>query len=251
MAQTFPNLASFEGRIISIDPGRTYTATAWDGNRTTQVSNKEIRRNGKVRQFQEWHNRLREREPLYNESLARLPTLIVGTLDELKANIKTTLVESVFLFRFCAEKPFRKWRFKRNRFLNKAYSQAARKILRKHDQPGWHRRALVGYGDWSNPAGPIRGTPRSGVKRLKRALRAHGATVVMVDEYKTSRTCSECNHTVEKVFYQGVQCHQVVRCQHQDCRIYWQRDFNAARNIHACFLAKLIGRERPIAMRRG
>jgi hypothetical protein len=246
------DLGEFEA-VIGIDPGRTYTATAWDGTHTTQVSNKEIRHNGKVRAFQLWEQRLRVREPGYGAALALLPTLKVLTLDQLKTNTATTLANSEFLFNFCAEKPFRKWRFTRQRFLNKAYYQAASKILRDRNQPGRRlRRALVGYGDYSNADGAIRGTPKSGVKRLKRALRSYGATVVMVDEYKTSKTCSSCHHTVEKVFYQGVECHQVVRCQNTDspCRIYWQRDFNAARNIHNCFLSKLQGQQRPLAMRR-
>jgi transposase len=250
-----PALGAFQ-RIIGIDPGRTYTATSYDGERTTQVSNKEIRHKGKVDQFQVWERRLRKREPEYGANLAALPTLKVTDFQELKQNIATTLARSVFLLRFCADKPFRKWRFKRQVFLNKAYCAAARKIL---DDPNVsigrrrrrRRRTLVGYGDWSNQDGTLRGTPKSGVKRLKRALRSYGATVVMVDEFKTSKTCSACHRTVEKASYKGVECHQVVRCQNPACRTYWQRDFNAARNILTCFQHKVSNQPRPAAMIRG
>ena len=259
-------------RIIGIDPGRTYTATAYDGERTTQVSNKEIRRRGKVDQFQVWERRLRKREPEYGANLAALPTLKVNDFELLKQNITTTLARSVFLFRFCADKPFRKWRFKRQLYLNKAYYTAVRKILDEPEPNVRHRRGqrrptraqrrriwaqrrctLVGYGDYSNQDGTIRGTPKSGVKRLKRALRSYGVTVVMVDEFRTSKTCSACHCTVENVSYRGVRCHEVVRCQNtvQPCRIYWQRDFNAARNIRSCFMNKLNNEPRPLAMTRG
>ena len=57
-----PALGAFQ-RIIGIDPGRTYTATSYDGERTTQVSNKEIRHKGKVDQFQVWERRCASANP--------------------------------------------------------------------------------------------------------------------------------------------------------------------------------------------
>lgn len=248
-----PDLRQFE-RLIGIDPGRTYTATSFDGERTTQVSNKEIRRNGKVDEFQAWERRLRKRKPEYAAKLAGLPTLKVTDFEELKQNIAMTLESSVFLLRFCAEQPFRKWRFKRMLNMNKAYHKAARKIMDVPIDPGQPRRkprTLIGYGDWSNQDGVLRGTPKSGVKRLKRALRANGATVVMVDEFKTSKTCSRCFRTVENVSYNGVKCHQVVRCTNQACRAFWQRDFNAAMNIRECFVRLVTNQPRPAEMTRG
>jgi len=54
----------------------------------------------------------------------------------------------------------------------------------------------VASGDWSNQAG-IKGHPSAPVKGFARALQKR-ATGVPMDEYKISKLCSLCHHTLEK-----------------------------------------------------
>ncbi|RLN68267.1 hypothetical protein BBJ29_000850 [Phytophthora kernoviae] len=107
----------------------------------------------------------------------------------------------------------------------------------------------VAYGDWSRRKG-IKGHAPRPVKGLKEVLRKR-ATVVSMDEFRTSKLCSQCHQTLSKVRYsmdtklpkrkkrKGVilvrnraevefeekKCHAVLRCDHDDCGArYWDRD---------------------------
>jgi transposase len=59
------------------------------------------------------------------------------------------------------------------------------------------------------------------------------AIVVLVNEYKTSKGCSEC----ELELLQKRNCFRVKRCLNSGCsRSFWNRDVNAAINILKLFL---------------
>ena len=59
------------------------------------------------------------------------------------------------------------------------------------------------------------------------------AIVVLVNEYKTSKGCSECGLEL----LQKRNCFRVKRCLNSDCsRSFWNRDVNAAINILKLFL---------------
>ncbi|KAF1790420.1 hypothetical protein GQ600_18348 [Phytophthora cactorum] len=121
----------------------------------------------------------------------------------------------------------------------------------------------------------------SPVKGLKEALRKR-AMVVSMDEFRTSKLCSQCYQSLSSVQYptpvfpKGVQkpkrrkmkgkvlprdwsraeikskhCHVVLRCENEDCEArYWDRDVNAAFNMLELLKSEVQGRGRMEPFRR-
>ncbi|KAF1319055.1 hypothetical protein FI667_g13413, partial [Globisporangium splendens] len=139
---------------------------------------------------------------------------------------------------------------------------------------------LIGYGDWSR-RDSISGHASSPVKGFRKALKKR-ATVVPVDEYRTSKLCSKCRTALEQARFQvkpkdieivlnEAKDNEVVvketkdkkkvvlkktknalRCTSSKCKAnFWNRDVNAARNILALLICKLLGLGRLEAFRRG
>jgi transposase len=125
------------------------------------------------------------------------------------------------------------------------------------------KKTLIGFGDWSQQDGVSHKKPKAPVKKFRKELRHH-ATVVRIDEYRTSKTCSGCEHE-ENVFhvkhwqtkwdwkieakrYGLFPSHEVVRC--KNCAKCWQRDVNASRNMYRLLNCLIEGEERPLAMNR-
>lgn len=119
---------------------------------------------------------------------------------------------------------------------------------------------LIGFGNWSakNSAGIIKKHPCSPAKKLLHALRPH-CTVVMVDEYRTSKLCSQCaarmlNMKTRVDGPDGVRSsksvHAVLFCSNRSCAVRVNRDCNASRNIMALLLAMVQGK-RPRRFCRG
>ena len=120
---------------------------------------------------------------------------------------------------------------------------------------------VIGYGDWSKGDG-IKGQPCGPYVKLKNELRKY-ATIVDVDEYRTSKTCSQChNHTLKnmrslrldkKTWKESVvKVHGVLHCSNSDCKgKTWDRDVNASRNILLLTMLQLRKWRRPECMNRG
>jgi hypothetical protein len=108
--------------------------------------------------------------------------------------------------------------------------------------------AVLAYGDWSSGyAMPgLAPTPTTGLRR-RLAQKLH---VVLVSEYRTSKTCSRCHGPAEAdpTRTRLVKCRDDVvrsfpvrgirRCNSDECggRLRWDRDHNAAINIRANLL---------------
>ena len=91
-----------------------------------------------------------------------------------------------------------------------------------------------------------------------RAFRKKGFDVFLIDEYRSSKKCAQCQATEDKV---GINkpflpiinprpgkknqklCHGVVKC--QTCATIWDRDENASRNLWRVAHNALCGKERP------
>jgi transposase len=131
-------------------------------------------------------------------------------------------------------------------------------------------RILVGFGDWSQQDGFIKGKEKAPVKKIRRMMRQRGIKVIAIDEFRTSKTCSACHHDgdVENVYYKRcsscrdssmceceevgeVRCYEVVRCKNSEsCGVVWQRDVNASRNMRALLMSKVGGTDRPDPLNR-
>ncbi|POM70031.1 Hypothetical protein PHPALM_13611 [Phytophthora palmivora] len=99
-----------------------------------------------------------------------------------------------------------------------------------------------------------------------------------MDEFRTSKLCSQCHQTLSPVQYpvntmlprrkkrKGVvlvrnraevqfelkECYGVLRCDHVNCNArYWDRDVNAAINMVELLKSEVLGRGRMEAFRRG
>jgi hypothetical protein len=102
------------------------------------------------------------------------------------------------------------------------------------------KKTVVGFGDWSNQDSPVLKKPKGPVKAFKECLKRH-ATVIDIDEYKTSKTCSCCHEKVEKT-----KVYTVLRCGNTLCkRNLVNRDLNAALNILCLVVNQIEGRPRP------
>jgi hypothetical protein len=252
--------------FIGIDPGQTYPMTAFHGvvdekgrSEITKVSTREWRSMAKITAKSKWELRLREREPKYQEAISKVPSMKTSVLERFKENVTEILKVSGSLLDFRREKPFRKWEFTTKVEGMKATAVLCKKITKGQCD---REKVLIGLGDWSQQDGVLKGKPKTPVKKWRRELRNY-ATVVRIDEYRTSKTCSCChqegdvrmrNLKLEKIKKDGTKklekCHEVVRCNNESCKKTWQRDVNASRNIRTLLMAKVRGEERPRAFAR-
>jgi uncharacterized protein (DUF1499 family) len=131
--------------------------------------------------------------------------------------------------------------------------------LTKRIVPVPSSQVCITYGDWSNQA-RIKGHPSAPVKGFARALQKR-ATVVPMDEYKTSKLCSLCHDTLAKARllttnddgeFELRKNRNVLRCANSACRAnFWNRDVSTARNILELLAARLVGLGRIAAFARG
>jgi len=97
-------------------------------------------------------------------------------------------------------------------------------------------------------------------KGFRNYLEKRSKVVIMdVDEYKSTKMCSVCESETSGSIKVGkeiemndgskevkkVQVYGLRRCMNNECRITWDRELNADRNIMKIFLSSLQGIERP------
>jgi hypothetical protein len=119
--------------------------------------------------------------------------------------------------------------------------------------------AVIGVGDWSHKSRTQlkNGAPTLGIGLL-RLLRRRFEHVYLIDEYKTSVSCSACHARCENSVYTKKvvshdkdgnprfrRVHKILRCTNENCRIYWQRDVNGSSNIHSIGKSILAGASIP------
>lgn len=135
--------------------------------------------------------------------------------------------------------------------------------LAKRLVPRPSAQVCIAFGDWSCQDG-LRGNRRAPVKALKKALERR-ATVLPMDEFRTSKLCSDCNEILDKAVLltkvKDRDTHEikvvlkknrnVFHCANSRCRAnFWNRDVNAARNILDLLRCKLLGLGRLAAFER-
>jgi transposase len=92
------------------------------------------------------------------------------------------------------------------------------------------KKVVVAYGD-GDIGGNMRGLPPIMSSTLAKKMR-QSASVVFVNEFRTSMNCSCCHEAMRKTNKFRVKC-----CETNSCtRTYWNRDINAAINILHLFL---------------
>ena len=86
------------------------------------------------------------------------------------------------------------------------------------------------------------GIPPTPVKLVREYLAKHGR-VVLVGEWGTSKTCSQCDSEMQL----NVTAKTTFHCTNV-CKVSWHRDVNAARNIARLFRLHMAGLPRPASM---
>jgi transposase len=184
-----------------------------------------------------------------------MPSMKTASFQKFNDRLNSSFRHAGFLFNFfhaeAMGKKKKNWRFKCARFNKKAMAKAAKKLV--GERP---RETLIGFGDWSQRDGFVKGKKKAPIKKLRRAIRDRGATVVLIDEFRTSKCCSACKTSfVMNMKYRNgegrlVKSHEAVRCKNNECRYSWHRDANAARNIREVLLALVRGEPRPAYLAR-
>jgi len=257
-----PNLAWCD-RTVAIDPGRRDIVTAvWDERdvngkmKSVHESTAEYRKHAKITEASKYNADLIAREPEFKEVLQELPSMKTSDTQALLEGIRYRLEYRDRLMTFYNQKQYRAKRFKTFIYTQKALHGVCKRLKGDSKTP------CFALGDWSNQSpGFFKGSPTAPLKKFRKVLKRYGP-VVLVDEFKTSQICSKCHHgeKMDNVEYKGVdkrdgvvkqlKCFEVVRCKNESCSTFWQRDVNAARNIHCIFQARLQGMERPIVFQR-
>jgi hypothetical protein len=124
--------------------------------------------------------------------------------------------------------------------------------------------AVIGVGDWSHKSRVHlkNGAATIGVGLL-RLLRSRFEHVYLIDEYKTSVSCSACHGLCSNSVYTKKvvsrdkagsprfrRVHKILRCTNENCGIYWQRDVNGSSNIHTIGRCVLTGSPVPACFSR-
>jgi transposase len=119
-------------------------------------------------------------------------------------------------------------------------------------------KVVVGFGDW-NEKGHRKGhEPLKGIG-FHKMIRNAGYEVFLVNEHRTSKTCSNCSNCENG----GFECEYFRKCNNprpwkreevidrhglvicKACRTPWNRDVNASINIHNIMKSTIAGKGRP------
>ncbi|RLN55070.1 hypothetical protein BBP00_00008660 [Phytophthora kernoviae] len=96
-----------------------------------------------------------------------------------------------FLLAFSAEQAFLRWRFTQDHAKMKALDTLEERLV-----PKASKQVCIAYGDWNRRTG-IKGHASGPVKGFVEALKRR-ATVIPMDEYRTSITCSCCHQRLKQ-----------------------------------------------------
>ena len=244
--------------FIGIDPGVRMLITSYDTNdKVIQVSTKEYRHKSKMiyacKKRVGWYKRWE-----HYEEWKLIPTIKTSKTSVMKEYFKYVFPLMRTFTEFHTEKGFRNLNF-----TSYCRSKATLAKICERISGGKEVKTLVGFGDYSQQHGLIKSHPTTPILRLKKELRRY-CTVIGIDEYNTSKTCSSCNNEI--VLYrnriqrkkQGVlepiarmsNIHSVIRCKTNECKLCcMDRDINASKNILGLLLNQYRGEERPVCFR--
>uniref|UniRef100_K3X0X3 Cas12f1-like TNB domain-containing protein n=1 Tax=Globisporangium ultimum (strain ATCC 200006 / CBS 805.95 / DAOM BR144) TaxID=431595 RepID=K3X0X3_GLOUD len=164
--------------------------------------------------------------------LKQLPTLQISSFEDYLNQLQVAWKHLGLLGDFSTKHTFRKWRFYQTRFRQKALHGISRQLVPTPDP-----KVCVAIGNWRSQT-CLRGHAHGPVKCLTRELEKR-ATVLVVDEYRTSKRWSRCLHELCNKTYPVVgedssvsrkRSYAVLCCSNLDCGTTWDRDMNGAIN---------------------
>ncbi|KAG7395116.1 hypothetical protein PHYBOEH_004229 [Phytophthora boehmeriae] len=159
--------------------------------RITEISTREYRHLARMNDFRRYNERLKQREPWYAGVVHGMPSFKTANYNSYVKRLEFFWTHLRFLLAFSAEQAFLKWRFTQDRAKMKAIDVLAAQLVPKPS-----KQVCIAFGDWSRRDG-IKGHATGPVKGFIEALKKR-ATVVPMDEYQTSITCSCCHQRLKQ-----------------------------------------------------
>ena len=259
-----PIMPSAGQRLVAIDPGRRdlIAAVTPEGEKF-KMSLKSFRHNAGTKRVASYSQRLLERHlcsdgiPLLRK-LEGLPCR--RNLDDWPAYTSAITPLLVDIAAAYKARGLRRWRFRAYQLRDRTLDQLCSKIIGKSPQT-----VLVAFGNANSCSTGFGYAPAPQGRLRRRLSRIHGARVCLIDEFRTSRCCSNegCHRDLRHAYAsalcadglrRSIELHAVLCC--DTClnpkghRLHWHRDFNAAQNIMTCYLAEAANEPRPDAFNR-
>jgi len=186
----------------------------------------------------------------YETELSKLNKKTLN-INEFKKYISKKIEVNNKLKQFYKKYIFRK--LKLNGYINRKKSE--QKLMRNFENIfGSSRDTIVCIGDYEQKQHMKYKEPTKG-KSIRSLFRKNNYQVYLVDEFRTSCRCCECEtgeckkETVRKnprPFKDGsILVHALLCCKNINCGVWWNRDINGAKNIYKIVENCIKGKERP------
>jgi len=149
---------------------------------------------------------------------------------------------------------FRKYKWKTYIHMQKSEAKLVNNIKKTY---GTEKEICLVYGNWSQSKQIANhySTPNIGTIKML----GHNFKVLLVDEYKTSKLCCNCNSENEKFMVRknprpyktdNITLNSLLRCKNVKCNKFYDRDVNGASNILNLALHHIKSNERKDKFRR-
>lgn len=255
-------------RIVGLDPGyhdvvtfRTYE-NGLESKRSESYSSARYYEKAKV-------NLSRHRTSKWNaetaELAASIPTAMTTCAVSMDNHVTAYLAALRPLTQHRLAKGYRNMRFLRYVHKRRAIEEICDMIA-----PPDASLTIVGFGDWKAGVSPISRRTSGPIEEIKLALQAReDVMLVLLDEYKTSVTCSCCDGPLvnmrakswdrkkKTTRVRASPIHRTLHCKSRTCGqsadhpgTTWNRDVNASRNLLELTLCVINGQDRPFALQR-
>lgn len=233
-------------QYVGIDPGiRSLFTSCNEEEEGLQYSTRKYRHDSKMiyasNKREAWYKNWD-----YYENWKNIPTFKSSSTVIMMKYLEYVLPNLNKYFKFHTDKNFRGLKFT-------TYCRSKAVLTKICQEITNNKKTLVGFGDYSQQHGLVKGHPTTPILKLKRELKRH-CDVVDIDEWGTSKTCHKCLGKVElyrnKKLYKGKarmsNYHGVIRCSSNECKLCcMDRDINASKNILLLLLYEKQGIERP------
>jgi len=245
---------------IGLDPGKRSLYTTFDDNNVhkSYTKNEYYEDLGLNRYNHQLKlNKNRQRMKMIDPVLAQNSFKVSSTVNYLKS-LSTVIGILDKIQREYTRRFYRKSKFTKYGKKHKAYRKIFNRLLK--DKNGKEGKILIGYGSGlCNGKGiggacmPVKTFYEYLCRQDKKKCRT-----VKANESLSTKMCNECGHATvdvkqhkEITIKEGVKkmmkvkIYALRRCSNNECRITWDRDINASRNIHNILKTEHRGQARP------
>ena len=251
-------------KIVAVDMGKSDLIYCVDGTEKDadkfRYSQDQRRKETKSKKFSKLILELKQ-EKINGKTIIEHETELSNynrksmNIDEFKAYIQKKNELNYLLMSFYEKYLFRK--LKLNGYLNTKKSEQ-RMILNFQKKFGTPETVIIAFGDWEQRQQMKYKEPTKG-KGMRGLFRKCGYKTYLVDEFRSSCKCSQCNGGECKNFlmvdnpkpYRNNQqmCWGLLRC--KSCNGFWNRDCNGAKNIYKIAENAVKSIARPAYLCRG